>query len=262
MDLFHSYQLTTIFVPLAQAGIARDLLAISARTWAACGIALLGVAIMGLDGQDSSSLSEQQPAIDRLLQLGSNWSGGDLFIVGAAVAYTFHCIRLELYAKTTSAVRLATCKAFTETVLSLTSVVGLILFSMQSGVPPGTSEIKSSVSTFASQSGQDIVNFMSTTLNGVTEGSLQMNVVISAIAAVIWTGLVTCAYTIYAQSYGQSKVPPVTANLIYTIQPICTALVAWIVLGETLGPAGYAGGGLIGSAVLLVATDQAPGKEN
>jgi drug/metabolite transporter (DMT)-like permease len=64
------------------------------------------------------------------------------------------------------------------------------------------------------------------------------------------------AYTIYAQSFGQSRVPPATANLIYTIQPFFTALVAFLVLGETLGPAGYVGGSLIGAAVLLVIQDE------
>jgi drug/metabolite transporter (DMT)-like permease len=63
---------------------------------------------------------------------------------------------------------------------------------------------------------------------------------------------VTIAYTIYAQSYGQRRVRPATANLIYTAQPICTAAVAWLVLGEAMGPAGYAGGALVGAAVLLV----------
>ena len=68
--------------------------------------------------------------------------------------------------------------------------------------------------------------------------------------------LVTVAYTIYAQSYGQSRVRPATANLIYTTQPICTAIFAWFLLGESLGPAGYIGGSLIGFAVLLVTAPQ------
>jgi drug/metabolite transporter (DMT)-like permease len=75
-----------------------------------------------------------------------------------------------------------------------------------------------------------------------------------AVSAVIWTGLVPVAYTIVAQSYGQGQggVRPVVANLIYTIQPLWTALFAYLLLHEALGPAGYLGGILIGSAVLLV----------
>jgi drug/metabolite transporter (DMT)-like permease len=71
--------------------------------------------------------------------------------------------------------------------------------------------------------------------------------------ATLWTGLVTVAYTIYAQSYGQSRIPATTANLIYTIQPFFTASIAWKVLNETtLGVYGYVGGSLIGAAVVLV----------
>jgi drug/metabolite transporter (DMT)-like permease len=71
--------------------------------------------------------------------------------------------------------------------------------------------------------------------------------------ATLWTGLVTVAYTINAQSYGQSRIPANTANLIYTIQPFFIASIAWKVLNETtLGVYGYVGGSLIGAAVVLV----------
>jgi drug/metabolite transporter (DMT)-like permease len=63
------------------------------------------------------------------------------------------------------------------------------------------------------------------------------------------------AYTIYAQSFGQRYIPAATANLIYTTQPLYTAFFAWLLLGETLGPLGYAGGVIILLAVLLVSTD-------
>jgi drug/metabolite transporter (DMT)-like permease len=75
----------------------------------------------------------------------------------------------------------------------------------------------------------------------------------TVVLATLWTGLVTVAYTIYAQSYGQSRIPATTVNLIYTIQPFFTAFIAWKVLNETtLGVYGYVGGSLIGAAVLVV----------
>jgi drug/metabolite transporter (DMT)-like permease len=49
--------------------------------------------------------------------------------------------------------------------------------------------------------------------------------------------------------------------LIYTCQPIFTALFAFLLLGETLNPAGYVGGALIGSAVLLVIIQNEDGDE-
>ena len=91
---------------------------------------------------------------------------------------------------------------------------------------------------------------------GISSGSVSQAMLLPALGAVMWTGWVTCAYTIYAQSFGQSRVNPTDANLIYTIQPIFTAIFAWGLLGETLGPAGYLGGALIGTAVYLVAVSE------
>eukprot|EP00957_Ditylum_brightwellii_P084419 6419305-Ditylum_brightwellii.AAC.1 len=79
-----------------------------------------------------------------------------------------------------------------------------------------------------------------------------MSTLLPAAGAILWTGWVTCAYTIYAQSFGQSRVSPTDANLIYTTQPLFSALFAWVILGETLGEAGYIGAALIGVALWLV----------
>ena len=55
----------------------------------------------------------------------------------------------------------------------------------------------------------------------------------------------TCAYTIWAQSFGQRGVAPSRANLIYTSQPVFSALFAFGLLGERPTAATVAGGGLI-----------------
>eukprot|EP00554_Chaetoceros_debilis_P006487 CAMPEP_0194078600 /NCGR_PEP_ID=MMETSP0149-20130528/4957_1 /TAXON_ID=122233 /ORGANISM="Chaetoceros debilis, Strain MM31A-1" /LENGTH=139 /DNA_ID=CAMNT_0038759897 /DNA_START=1 /DNA_END=420 /DNA_ORIENTATION=+ len=81
-----------------------------------------------------------------------------------------------------------------------------------------------------------------------------------AFAAILWTGWVTCAYTIYAQSFGQRRIPPTDANLIYSMQPLFSALFAYILLGETLGAFGYVGAALIGSALTIVALSQSDGE--
>lgn len=49
----------------------------------------------------------------------------------------------------------------------------------------------------------------------------------------------------------QRYVPPVTVEFIYTLEPVMATLAGWLLLGETLSPLGWAGGGLIvGGAVL------------
>jgi drug/metabolite transporter (DMT)-like permease len=199
---------------------------------------------MGLDGQGDLQAGF---AVDTLVASSSSLTQGDVLIILAAVAYTFHCIRLGRYAKETSAVKLAACKATTETALSLALVFGLVAYAGSAVDPRG------GMLSYAAEEGKDISNFVTFMSEGISSGSVSQSMLRPAIGAVLWTGWIPCAYTIYAQSFGQSRVSPTDANLIYTVQPIFTAIFAWGLLGETLGPAGYLGGALIGTAVYLVA---------
>ena len=243
-------QLTTIFVPLVQGIAARNLFAIPTRTWIACLIALGGVGIIGLEGNESVIQDNVGSGVSSLVLSELFLSQGDYLVIGAALAYTFHCIRLEKYAKETRAVTLAAYKATTETVLSLLLVVTLLVYN--SSVGDNTAASNNLLVTFARDTGNDIALFLGTVPQQLSDGSIPASVLFPALAAVLWTGLVTCAYTIYAQSFGQSRVNPSDANLIYTFQPVWTSLIAYFLLGETLGPSGFIGGAMIGLAVFLV----------
>jgi drug/metabolite transporter (DMT)-like permease len=235
-------QLTTIFVPLTQALLSGRFSTISGRVWSASLLALAGVAVISLDGgaAAASSLSLE----------GMAFSSGDLLILAGAVLYTFHCIRLEVYAKTTSAARLALTKASTEMTLSILAAVGLVFYSE---LAPASDAGDFSILAGGAAAGDAIKSFVLGFAEQVqTEGGTAL---LGAGVATTWIGLVTVAYTIYAQSFGQRYIPAATANLIYTTQPLYTAFFAWLLLGETLGPLGYAGGVIILLAVLLVSTD-------
>lgn len=249
-----------IFVPLVQGIAARNLFAIPTRTWIACLIALSGVGVMGFDGNDDAVVLQGGEMVSTAQQFLSQ---GDFLVVGSALAYTFHCIRLENYAKTTRAVTLAACKATTETVLSVMLVLGLLAYSANGAGNAEPSTSTNFLASFASESSAEITSFLTAIPQSITEGSIPSSVMIPAVGAVLWTGLVTVGYTIYAQSYGQSRVKPSDANLIYTFQPVWTSLIAFLLLGETLGPNGFLGGGLIGLAVFLVISgDQTPSKQD
>ena len=91
-------------------------------------------------------------------------------------------------------------------------------------------------------------------------GSIGNGAGLAAFGAVLWTGWVTCAYTIYAQSFGQRFVGPTDANLIYSTQPVFLALFAYALLHKSLGVQGYiGGGGMIGAALYLIASDGSGG---
>lgn len=247
-------------MPLVQAIAARNLFAIPKRTWIACLVALCGVGVMGLEDSEVFQNNHLQVAgvvIPDLLSTPQQLlSQGDYLVGGSALAYTFHCIRLEKFAMETRAVTLAAYKATTEALLSVLLVVGLLFYStsVTRDNEASLDDKASFLASFAMESGEEISSFFTVISQRLTDGSIPSSVIIPTVGAVLWTGLVTCAYTIYAQSYGQSRVNPSDANLIYTFQPVWTSLIAFFLLGETLGPSGFVGGALIGLAVVLVTT--------
>jgi drug/metabolite transporter (DMT)-like permease len=262
-------QLTTVLVPLLEAGAARSARAVPARVWGACAVALAGVFVMGLDG--GGGIDPSPPAPGGLSLASFQVAPGDLLVVGAAAAYTLHCVRLEDYARRApSAVRLASAKATTEAALTFAAVVAFVSCYFALGGGEGAAAAAaagdSALLRFAVDSGRGLVEYAAALGAELAQqhqpagegGGAGAPLLASlaaqwpAAAATLWCGWVTIAYTIYAQSYGQRRVRPATANLIYTAQPIFTAAVAWLVLGEAMGPAGYAGGALVGAAVLLV----------
>ena len=148
---------------------------------------------------------------------------GELCVVAAAVLYSFHVVRLSSLAPTSSPVALALAKAGVEAALALGSVAALLAFS---DFGDGRAFFKALPAAEPST--------------------------VSALgAAVLWCGAATCAYTIWAQSFGQAGVSPSRANLVYTSQPIFSALFAWLLVGEQPTAATFAGGGLVLGAVAL-----------
>jgi len=227
-------QLTTVIVPLLSAFAAGNLSAIPLQTWAACIIAFSGVVIMGADG---NSATDQQNGL----------SQGDALILLAAVAYSMHVVRLGEYAPRTTAIKLAASKATTEAFLSIALVAALVFVG---------SSAQSSLPEFVNKIGHEVVDYYNAISSAVMNGSVlgsDTSIGASA-AAILWTGWITCAYTIFAQSFGQSRVNPTDSNLIYTTQPLFSSLFAYVLLGELLGVYGYIGAALIGIALWLVSS--------
>ena len=240
-------QLTTIFVPLLKS--VNGQYWISRQTWMACLVALMGVALIGLDDGEGLNFNildtiQNQNHIPYSLP---KFSVDDGFIVLAAIFYTFHCIKLETYARsTTSAVGLATAKATTEMIWSGLAILVCILAANHQNDLPALVDV-------AKSSGEKILSYGEYIQQQFSSGDFVASGGWPIVGlATVWVGAITVAYTIYAQTFGQSKISAVTANLIYSSQPIFTALLAYFILGERLGPNGYIGGMLIGVAVLLV----------
>ena len=244
-------QLTTIIVPVLAATFAKDIRSISAKTWVACLIAFAGVITMELDGQEekildklgeqtvlTASTSDPTSAITWIQSHLPSADFGDSLIVLASISYSFHVLRLSNYANRIQPLSLAASKATVEFSLSTLTVIALL--GMGSASNPFSKET---------------VDFFTVWGSKFETSSLTWSQVSPALGAILWTGLITCAYTIYAQSYGQRTVKPTDANLIYGCQPIFSSIFAYFLLGEQLGWIGFVGGALIATAILLVSYD-------
>lgn len=194
-------QLTTVMVPVAEGIFAGSLLLVPARTWAACIMAFSGLCIMGLDGK--SDIVWNDPS---LLDAVFSFSQGDFLILGAAVLYTLHVVRLGTYARQTTPMKLAASKATTESILSF----ALIFFLVGLSFVQDTAQLQDSgtngLLSFSLSTGHEITSFFSSFTAGISDGSISTTVLLPAFGAILWTGWITCAYTIWAQSFGQSKV--------------------------------------------------------
>ena len=66
-----------------------------------------------------------------------------------------------------------------------------------------------------------------------------------------YLSVVTTAVANWLQTIGQAGVRAQDAAIIYSLDPVYGACFSWLLLGETLGPQGFAGGALVLAAVAL-----------
>ena len=171
-------QFTTVMVPFAEALFAGNLLTVPIRTWFACVFAFLGLFIMGLDGKAELA----NDPISALVLAFSSFSKGDFLILGAAVLYTMHVVRLSSYARETTPMKLAASKSTWETILSILLVVGL------SSIAPLADEQQGGLLGFAAETGKEITSFFSSFSDGFTSGNIPSSALVPALGAVLWTG--------------------------------------------------------------------------
>lgn len=77
------------------------------------------------------------------------------------------------------------------------------------------------------------------------------DVPVSAYLAVAYLALFATAIVAVAQTYAQRVVPAHLAALIFVLEPVFAAILAYLVLGERLGPYGWLGAALVLTAMLI-----------
>ena len=197
-------QLTTLIVPVVQGlqGVP-----IPKRIWSAVGLALLGLAVFTADPASSESTAV-----------------GDAACIAAAVCYACYDLRLFVWGRRVTPLRLITTKVAAQAALSIACLALL-----------GTT----STADFAAQ---------------VTSSELA-----TIVPLVLWSGVVVNGVAPFLQVGGQQAIGPARAQVIYASGPLWAALMSLVFLGETVGPQGVLGGVAFLSAVLLAATAPAPG---
>jgi len=179
-------QLTTVMVPICEGIFAGSVFLIPARTWGACVMAFLGLCVMGLDGKIDTFMNGSGQS---LLEAAFSLSRGDLLILGAAVLYTLHVVRLGSYARQTTPMKLAASKATTESILSFV----LILFLVGLSLLQDTYQLQDVVGnndllSFSINTGKEITSFFSSFTTGLSDGSISTTMLLPAFGSILWTG--------------------------------------------------------------------------
>merc|ERR1711935_582165 len=73
----------------------------------------------------------------------------------------------------------------------------------------------------------------------------------TAMAGILYTGLITTAAALWVESIAFTKVPATDASIILTTEPLIAASISAIALGETFGNSDYVGASLIIGACAL-----------
>lgn len=184
---------------------------ISPKTWLSSLVAVAGVALLSSDKGHGTVSSLT----------------GDALEVLSAVFFSTYIIRLGRYCNEVPANPLVATKIAVQAVLSIAwaalSEIGIFLHHAPTEVSGGAEDMVS-------------WTFMAVLVN---------------LAVVMWTGLLSSAAAGWAQTRGQQGVPASEAVVIFATQPLWASALAAIVLGESFGAKGFAGGAMIVAATLI-----------
>ena len=73
----------------------------------------------------------------------------------------------------------------------------------------------------------------------------------SVLVTMLYLTIFATVLTTFVQTKFQKDTTPTRAAIIFTIEPVWACIYAYFILGETMGPLGIVGGGLIVAGVLL-----------
>ncbi|EFJ51743.1 hypothetical protein VOLCADRAFT_87524 [Volvox carteri f. nagariensis] len=188
--------------------------------------ALQAVGAGAADAAGAAAAASSVEAAEAVSAVPLAITGGEAYLLLACLFYSICTVRMGIYAPRMDTVGLAAMK---KVGLSSMSVMWMAATNLQNGVAPGA------VLSFPDLSSRTPMS----------------------IAVLMYSGLGPGALATFLQVTGLSTVPATTAQVIYSMTPLCTAFFAYLILGgEATGPVAWAGGSLIIGAALMAADAQ------
>lgn len=233
-------RLSTIFVPLIDSAYIQHKLP-SKLMIGALMLSLMGVLLLVL-----SPTTATATVVGTISIVGGTTSYyvGDILVALSAVFYSTHILLLGHLAPKCNPMSLATTKSATQLFLSTVILLLSLLFN---------NNIKNSLSSAS------VLSVSSSSIFG------QQQILLSSIKNIIpptlyhialYTGIVTCAFPMYAQGYAQQYIKSSVAALIYATAPVWNAMFAAVILKERFTICGTVGAGflIVGMISAIVAS--------
>lgn len=172
---------------------------------------------------------------------------GNLLVLSAALFYSIHIVRLGLISSRCgvgAAIPLATVKSGTQVVLSIALlVVALVVSSSQREASANFSgAFQSALSQlFLKYHSDDTISdahqhSIRSSHNGPKSFEHQSNIadMLYVVGCLLWNGVFSIGFSMWAQTFAQRKVHPTQATVVYSMQPMWAGLFSAFFLGESL----------------------------
>lgn len=192
------------------------------NVWVGCGLALAGLTLLSAGGGTAAALSGGL-SFQSLVQ----FSTGDWLVLGGALSWSLYLFRLSSLGPKFDEINLQFAKTALLAVFYTTWLVGVTMAG-------GGGGLSATASTIA---------------GGTTFGWLMHGTTAGLILLFSALGPGTIADVL--QQQGQRQVTASEANVILSMEPVFTALCAWVVLGELTSAQEAVGGGMILAAALV-----------
>ena len=205
------FQGCVVFTPLLCVLSGRP---VTLTTWLAAAAAALGVALLALDGGAAAAAA-------------GGLSVGDALALGAALGYSLFILRLSEYgARGLSTDMTQACKCV---VMAAMYALWVLVDCSRAGLPT--------------------VDALRALWPGAALPFGASATATACWAALLYSAVVPGALADVLQARGQRTVPAAEAQVLLAAEPLWTALLGVLLLGETCSPAGWAGGAVIVAAV-------------